>query len=91
MLQLRRKETLDRRDHGWLKASHHFVVSADGNPAHGPLGALVVWNDDEIAPGTGFGHHTHADMEIITYVRKGSSRTKTAPATSATPQRAMSR
>jgi redox-sensitive bicupin YhaK (pirin superfamily) len=71
MLQLRRKETLDRRDHGWLKASHHFVVSADGNPAHGPLGALVVWNDDEIAPGTGFGHHTHADMEIITYVRKG--------------------
>jgi redox-sensitive bicupin YhaK (pirin superfamily) len=71
MLQLRSKETLDRGDRGWLKARHHFVVSAGGNPAHGPLGALVVWNDDEIAPGTGFGHHTHTDMEIITYVRKG--------------------
>ena len=71
MLQLRSKDTLDRADHGWLKARHHFVVSANGNPANGPLGALVVWNDDEIAPGTGFGHHTHVDMEIVTYVRQG--------------------
>ena len=43
----------------------------DGNPANKPLGALVVWNDDEIAPGTGFGLHGHADMEIISYVRDG--------------------
>jgi quercetin 2,3-dioxygenase len=71
MLQLRSKETLDHGDRGWLNARHHFVVSADGNPANGPLGALVVWNDDEIAPGTGFGRHTHADMEIVTYVRQG--------------------
>jgi hypothetical protein len=71
MLQLRTKGTLDGGDHGWLRARHHFAVSADGNPANGPLGALVVWNDDEIAPGTGFGRHPHADMEIITYVRQG--------------------
>jgi quercetin 2,3-dioxygenase len=71
MLQLRTKETLDGGDHGWLKARHHFVVSADGNPANRPLGALLVWNDDEIAPGTGFGRHPHADMEIITFVRQG--------------------
>ena len=71
MLQLRSKETLDHGDRGWLKARHHFVVSADGNPANGPLGALVVWNDDEIAPGAGFGRHSHADMEIVTYVRQG--------------------
>jgi quercetin 2,3-dioxygenase len=71
MLRLRPQETLDGGDHGWLKARHHFVVSADGNPANGPLGALVVWNDDEIAPGAGFGRHPHADMEIITYVRQG--------------------
>ena len=71
MLQLRSKETLDHGDRGWLKARHHFIVSADGNPANGPLGALVVWNDDEIAPGTGFGRHSHSDMEIVTYVRQG--------------------
>lgn len=71
MLQLRSKETLDHGDRGWLKARHHFIVSAEGNPANGPLGALVVWNDDEIAPGTGFGRHSHADMEIVTYVRQG--------------------
>jgi quercetin 2,3-dioxygenase len=71
MLQLRSKQTLDHCDRGWLKARHHFVVSANGNRANCPLGALVVWNDDEIAPGTGFGRHTHADMEIVTYVRQG--------------------
>lgn len=71
MLQLRSEETLDHGDRGWLKARHHFVVLADGNPANGPLGALVVWNDDEIAPGTGFGRHSHTDMEIVTYVRQG--------------------
>jgi hypothetical protein len=71
MLQLRSKETLDHGDRGWLKAHHHFVVSADGNKANSALGALVVWNDDEIAPGAGFGRHSHADMEIVTYVRQG--------------------
>jgi quercetin 2,3-dioxygenase len=71
MLQLRPKETLDHGDRGWLKARHHFVVSADGNMENRALGALVVWNDDEIAPGTGFGRHSHANMEIVTYVRQG--------------------
>ena len=33
MLQVRSKDTLDQGDHGWLKARHHFAVTADGNPA----------------------------------------------------------
>lgn len=71
MFQVRSSPTLDGGNFGWLKAKHHFAVSPTGNPANGPLGALVVWNDDEIAPGTGFGLHGHADMEIISYVRDG--------------------
>ena len=71
MLQLRRRDALSGGDFGWLKARHHFKVTLQGNAAHGPLGALVVWNDDEIAPGTGFDLHGHKDMEIISYVREG--------------------
>jgi redox-sensitive bicupin YhaK (pirin superfamily) len=71
MLQVRLSSTLDGGDFGWLKARHHFAVSAGGNPANGPLGDLVVWNDDEIAPGAGFDLHGPANMEIISYVRHG--------------------
>ena len=71
MLIHRRWESLDRADLGWLRAKHHFAVSADGNPAHGALGPLIVWNDDEIAIGSGFPMHGHRDMEIVTYVRQG--------------------
>lgn len=71
MSQLRTKNTLDRSGNGWLEARHHFAVSAKGNAANSPLGALVVWNDDEIAPNSGFGRHSHADIEIVTYVRRG--------------------
>lgn len=71
MLTHRRWKSLDGANHGWLRAKHHFMVSADGNPAHAALGPLIVWNDDEIASGSGFPLHGHRDMEIITYVRQG--------------------
>jgi redox-sensitive bicupin YhaK (pirin superfamily) len=71
MLEHRFKADLGGGDFGWLKAKHHFNVTAGGNPAHHPLGALVVWNDDEIAPGSGFPMHGHQSMEIISYVLEG--------------------
>lgn len=71
MLEHRLKADLGGGDYGWLKARHHFMATADGNPAHRPLGPLVIWNDDEIAPGTGFPMHGHENMEIVSYVLEG--------------------
>jgi len=71
MLQLRALGTLGGGDHDWLRARHHFAVDSQANPAHARLGNLVVWNDDEIAPHSGFPMHGHRDMEIVTYVREG--------------------
>jgi quercetin 2,3-dioxygenase len=52
---------------GWLQAKHHFSPA----DASSGWGALRFWNDDEIAPNSGFPLHGHANMEIITYVRDG--------------------
>lgn len=73
MIEHRQKSTLARSDFGWLTALHHICVGTpNDNPAHQAIGALIVWNDDEIAAGAGVPLHTHANTEIITYVREGS-------------------
>lgn len=71
MIEHRPRESLGTVERSWLQARLHFAFSGMGCPEHRPLGALRVWNDDEFAPGGGFPLHTHADMEIITYVRRG--------------------
>ena len=71
MLQIRNLDSLAGSDLTWLKAKHHFALHGYDNAAHEPLGSLVVLNDDEVAPGTGFPMHGHRDMEIVTYVREG--------------------
>jgi len=71
MLQIRPAKSLDTADYGWLKGRYHFRVTPEGNPANSPVGSLVVWNDDEIAPGRGFDLHGHINMEIISYIRRG--------------------
>jgi len=71
MLQLRSFEDISSLDAGWLKAKHHFAIGPYGNPAHKAIGNLIVLNDDEIAPHTGFGLHPHQNVEIVSYVREG--------------------
>ena len=71
MIELRPFATLGAANHGWLDAHHHFSFAQYHDPARVHWGNLRVWNDDTIAPGTGFPQHPHRDMEIITYVREG--------------------
>ncbi len=71
MIERRPFSKLGGGDHGWLKAKHHFSFGQHHDPDNLGLGSLRVWNDDEIAPNTGFPPHPHANMEIITYVREG--------------------
>ena len=71
MIEARPFAKLGGADHGWLKAKHHFSFANYYDPRRMSWGALRVWNDDEIAPQSGFPPHPHSDMEIITYVRDG--------------------
>ena len=71
MIERRTFDGLGGADHGWLKAKHHFSFASYHDPKRMGWGPIRVWNDDQIAPNTGFPPHPHADMEIITYVRKG--------------------
>jgi redox-sensitive bicupin YhaK (pirin superfamily) len=71
MIEIRPLRSLGHADHGWLDARHHFSFAGYHDPARMGWGAIRVWNDDAIAPRSGFPPHPHRDMEIITYVRQG--------------------
>ena len=71
MIQVQPFDRLGKFSNEWLNARHHFSFGHYHDAARMGVGALRVWNDDEIAPGRGFDPHPHRDMEIITYVREG--------------------
>lgn len=71
MITLRPNATLGSNDREWLKARLHIAIAGLGNPAHPPIGELIAWNDDEVAPLSGFPFHAHQDVEIVTYVCDG--------------------
>jgi redox-sensitive bicupin YhaK (pirin superfamily) len=71
MIELRPFSTLGGENHGWLNAKHHFSFANYYDPQRMNWGNLRVWNDDVIAPQSGFPPHPHRDMEIVTYVRTG--------------------
>lgn len=71
MIDIRPRAELGGAQLGWLDTRHHFSFADYHDPARLHWGRLRVWNDDSIAPHSGFPTHPHRDMEIITYVRKG--------------------
>jgi redox-sensitive bicupin YhaK (pirin superfamily) len=58
-------------DFGWLRTYWLFSFSDYFDPHNIQFGALRVFNDDIVQPGTGFPTHPHEEMEIITIVLEG--------------------
>jgi len=56
----------------WLDSRHSFSFGHHRDPENTHHGLLLVNNDDVVNPGTGFETHRHRDMEIVTWVLRGS-------------------
>ncbi|HWN35814.1 MAG TPA: pirin family protein [Pseudonocardia sp.] len=56
----------------WLDSKHSFSFGQHFDPDNTHHGLLLVNNDDIVVPGAGFETHPHRDMEIVTWVLRGS-------------------
>ena len=71
MIRRRPSETRGRTDIGWLDGRHSFSFGNYFDPDHMGFRTLRVINEDIVQPKTGFGMHSHRDMEIITVILSG--------------------
>ncbi len=71
MITVKKSDTRGLTKTDWLTSYHSFSFNQYFDPESMNFGMLRVLNDDLVAPGAGFGSHTHHNMEIVTYVVKG--------------------
>ena len=71
-VDIRRAADRARTKISWLDSKHSFSFGPHYDPANTHHGLLLVNNDDVVAAGTGFETHPHRDMEIVTWVLRGS-------------------
>jgi hypothetical protein len=71
-IDVRRADSRPHTRIGWLDSHHSFSFGHHYDPENTGHGLLLVSNDDRVAAGTGFDTHPHRDMEIVTWVLRGS-------------------
>ena len=71
MINVRPSHERGKTRTSWLDSNHTFSFNRYYDPRYTGFSDLLVINEDYVAPGMGFGTHSHQDMEIISYVVAG--------------------
>ena len=71
MITRRPAEERGRTRTNWLDGRHTFSFNRYYDSRWSGFRDLLVINEDRVAPAAGFPPHSHADMEIITYIISG--------------------
>src|SRR6201996_4586548 len=71
-VDIRHADDRDQTQISWLDSKHSFSFGSHYDPGNTHHGLLLVNNDDTVRPGAGFETHPHRDMEIVTWVLRGS-------------------